>query len=67
MATERTFSIIKPDATKRNITGKIKSPSSRKPACGLSPSAVFGCPRIKQRASTVSIVSARSLMIWSLS
>ncbi|MBT5571405.1 MAG: nucleoside-diphosphate kinase, partial [Alphaproteobacteria bacterium] len=23
MATERTFSIIKPDATKRNITGKI--------------------------------------------
>jgi nucleoside-diphosphate kinase len=25
MAVERTFSIIKPDATKRNITGKINA------------------------------------------
>ena len=25
MATQRTFSIIKPDATKRNLTGKVNS------------------------------------------
>ncbi|MCC2108607.1 MAG: nucleoside-diphosphate kinase, partial [Hyphomicrobiales bacterium] len=25
MATERTFSIIKPDATRRNLTGKINA------------------------------------------
>ncbi len=25
MATERTFSIIKPDATRRNLTGKVNA------------------------------------------
>ena len=41
MAVERTLSIIKPDATRRNLTGAINerferagSGSSRKSACG---------------------------------
>ena len=35
MAVERTLSIIKPDATKRNLTGKINA-SSRMRACASS-------------------------------
>ena len=41
MAVERTFSMIKPDATKRNLTGKINAKleeaglgSSRRSGCG---------------------------------
>ena len=35
MATEHTLSIIKPDATRRNLTGAINTASSR-PACASS-------------------------------
>ena len=34
MASERTLSIIKPDATERNITGLIDARAWRPPACG---------------------------------
>ena len=35
MATERTFSIIKPDATRRNLTGKVNAVLEER-ACGSS-------------------------------
>lgn len=34
MTVQRTFSIIKPDATRRNLTGK-SMPLSKKTACAL--------------------------------
>ncbi len=39
--TERTFSIIKPDATKRNLTGKINA-VIEDAACASWPSAASG-------------------------
>ncbi len=36
--TERTFSIIKPDATRRNLTGKVNAVIETR-ACASSPSA----------------------------
>jgi nucleoside diphosphate kinase len=41
MAVERTFSIIKPDATRRNLTGKINA-RSRRTACASSPRSASG-------------------------
>ena len=42
MAIERTFSMIKPDATKRNLTGAIVKQSSKTLACAsLRPSRVW--------------------------
>ena len=53
MAVERTFSIIKPDATERNLTGAVNAivegaglPSSRKNACASRASS----PDILRRA-----------------
>ena len=41
MATERTLSIIKPDATRRNLTGE-STPASRKPGCASSRKSACG-------------------------
>jgi nucleoside-diphosphate kinase len=40
MATERTFSIIKPDATRRNITGAVTAMLEQR-ACASSRRAAF--------------------------
>ena len=40
MAIERTLSIIKPDATRRNLTGKV-TPVSKVPACGSLRKSVY--------------------------
>ena len=53
MATERTLSIIKPDATRRNLTGKINA-CSRMPACASSPSAASSSARPRPSSSTAS-------------
>ena len=64
MAIERTFSILKPDATARNLTGAINAIIEK---AGLGSSHKSGCtsraPRRKN--STPSIVSGRSSASWS--
>ena len=50
MAVERTLSIIKPDATRRNLTGR-SSPDSKRRAFASSPSAASACPGRRPRRS----------------
>ena len=64
MALERTFSIIKPDATRRNLTGRI---IAKFEAAGLR---VVASKRIKMtaprpRASTPCTRTAPSMANWS--
>lgn len=63
MAIERTFSIIKPDATRRNITGKI---IDRLESAGLRVIAQkrIQMTRNRQRASMRSTRNARFSTTW---
>ena len=60
MARERTFSIIKPDATRRNLTGAVNERSSRGPAHRGGRSASGMTARPGRRRSTPSTGAARS-------
>ena len=64
MALERTFSIIKPDATRRNITGQV---AARLEEGGLRmlPKSASTCHANKLKVFTQFIANAHSLMIWS--
>ena len=64
MAVERTLSIIKPDATRRNLTGKIIA-KFEDAGLRVVASAASVCPRPRPKPSTTSIASGPSSAAWS--
>ncbi len=65
MALERTFSIIKPDATRRNLTGKIVDQVRKRRPPRRRLEARLACPRPRRKASMPSTASAPSSTISS--
>ena len=64
MATERTFSIIKPDATRRNLTGKINAVLEDSRSAHHRPEAHPYDAGTGRGASTACMLPGRSSAIW---
>jgi len=64
MALERTFSIVKPDATARNLTGAINA-TIEEAGLRIVAQRRIRMPRTRRGASTPSTPSGRSTTIWS--
>ena len=65
MAIERTLSIIKPDATRRNLTGKINAGLRRRGLRIIAQKRAAADPRRRPKASTPCTRSGRSSAAWS--
>jgi nucleoside diphosphate kinase len=66
MAVTRTFSIIKPDATRRNLTGAVTKMLEEAGLRVVASKRIWMSPS-RPRASTASIASGRSSASWSSS
>ena len=64
MATERTLSIIKPDATKRNLTGKIVAKFEEAGLRVVASKRIHLTPAQAGASSTPSMPSAASMASW---
>ena len=64
MAIQRTFSIIKPDATKRNLTGKINALFEDAGLLAYRRSAPHSHERRASKSSTKFMLSVRSTVSW---
>lgn len=61
---ERTLSIIKPDATTRNITGKVNA-MIEEAGYGLLPKNVSGSPKSRRKNFMPNTKTKPSLPVWS--
>jgi nucleoside diphosphate kinase len=67
MAKQRTFSIIKPDATERNLTGAINAVIEKAGLRIVAQKRVRMARRDRPRPSMACIASVRSSANWSIS